>query len=57
VEEGHLSCVHCHLGNIVARTGRNLTYNPANESIPGDAEANSLIRRKYRNHWATPKGV
>lgn len=57
VEEGHLSCVHCHLGNIVARTGRNLTYNTANETIPGDTEANGLIRRKYRNHWATPKGV
>lgn len=57
IEIGHISSAHCHLGNIVTRTGRNLAFNAANESIPDDAEANGLLRRKYRNHWATPKGV
>jgi predicted dehydrogenase len=57
IEIGHISSAHCHLGNIVHRTGRNVQFNPANESIPNDAEANALLRRKYRNHWATPKGV
>lgn len=57
IEIGHISSAHCHLGNIVHRTGRNITFNPANESIPNDAESNTLLRRKYRNHWATPKGV
>jgi len=57
IEIGHISSAHCHLGNIVHRTGRNITFNPANESIPNDAESNALLRRKYRNHWATPKGV
>ena len=57
IEIGHISSAHCHLGNIVTRTGRNVAFNPANESIPNDAEANALLRRKYRTHWATPKGV
>ena len=57
IEIGHLSSAHCHLGNIVHRTGRNVAFQAGNESIPGDAEANALLRRKYRNHWATPKGV
>lgn len=57
IEIGHISSAHCHLGNIVTRTGRNVVFNAANESIPNDAEANALLRRKYRNHWATPKGV
>ena len=57
IEIGHLSSALCHLGNIVHRTGRNVAFNPANESIPGDAEANALLKRKYRNHWAAPKGA
>jgi predicted dehydrogenase len=57
IEEGHLSTAHCHLGNICARTGRNFNYDGAKEAIPGDAEANSMLRRKYRQHWATPKGA
>ena len=57
IEIGHISSAHCHLGNIVTRTGRNVAFSPANESIPNDAEANALLRRKYRTHWATPKGV
>lgn len=55
IEIGHLSCAHCHLGNIVARTGRNVTFDAAGESIPGDAEANAMLTRKYRSHWAVPR--
>jgi predicted dehydrogenase len=57
VEDGHLSAAHCHLGNICARTGRNLSYDGASETITGDPEAQALTRRKYRNHWGTPKGA
>jgi predicted dehydrogenase len=57
IEIGHLSSAHCHLGNIVHRTGRNVGFVAASESVPADAEANALLRRKYRNHWATPKGA
>jgi predicted dehydrogenase len=57
IEIGHISSALCHLGNIVHRTTRNVGFNPANESIPGDVEASGMLKRKYRNHWATPKGV
>ena len=57
IEIGHVSALHCHLGNIVARTGRAVKFDARTETIPGDSEANGLLRREYRSHWATPKGV
>jgi hypothetical protein len=57
IEIGYISSVHCHLGNIVARTGRTLRLNGNPAAIPNDSEANRLARRDYRKHWATPKGV
>ena len=42
------------LGNIATRLGRSLTFDPAKEQF---VEANGLIHRDYRNHWATPRGV
>jgi len=57
IETGHVSSALCHLGNIVHRTGRNVAFHAASESIPGDAEAAAMLKRKYRSHWATPKGV
>jgi hypothetical protein len=58
VEEGHLSAVLVHLGNIACRVGRTLNVDPAGETIAGDDEANKLVRRAYREgHWAVPKGV
>jgi predicted dehydrogenase len=57
IEIGYVSALHSHLGNIVARTGRAIKFDSKTESIPGDAEANRLLRRQYRNHWGTPKGV
>lgn len=57
VETGHLSTSLCHLGNIVARTGRNLSFDAATETIPGDPEAGALLRRPYRKHWSVPQGA
>jgi predicted dehydrogenase len=57
IEIGHQSTTLCHLGNIVAKTGRNLRFDGVKEAIAGDHEADSLLRREYRAHWATPKGV
>lgn len=54
---GHLSAVHCHLANIVARTGRSLAFEQETERCIRDAHANQYIRRNYRTHWSTPKGV
>jgi len=58
IEINHLSSALCHLGNIVARTGRALKIDPAKEAVEGDEEAARLLRRTYREgHWAVPKGA
>jgi predicted dehydrogenase len=54
---GHLSTTLCHLGNIATRVGRSLQFDPQKEQIVDDPEANALVRREYRDHWGTPKGV
>jgi predicted dehydrogenase len=54
IETGHLSSLHCHLGNIVARTGRTIRFDPRTETLQEDPEANRLVHRDYRQHWATP---
>jgi predicted dehydrogenase len=48
-----------HLGNIAARVGRTLEFDPKLERIVGDDEANALLRRRYRatGHWAIPSAV
>jgi len=58
IEIGHLSATLAHLGNISARVGRTLSFDPTTEQIIGDEEANKLTRRQYREgHWAVPNGV
>lgn len=57
IEIGFRSVVHCHLANIVARTGRSVRYDANSDSIVGDAAAAKLTTREYRNHWSKPKGV
>ncbi len=59
IEKGHLSSSLCHLANITVRLGRSLRFDPEKEVIVGDAEANKLISRRYREggHWGVPKGV
>lgn len=54
---GHLSTSLCHLGNVATRLGRSLRFDPQTEQIVGDQEANNLVRRDYREHWGTPRGV
>ena len=57
-ETGHLSAALAHFANIATRLGRSLKFDPAKEEFVGDAEANALVRRAYREgHWAVPKGV
>jgi predicted dehydrogenase len=52
---GHLSAIHCHLANIVARTGRNVRFDQESETIIDDPEANLYVRRTYRTHWGAPR--
>ena len=57
VEIGHHSAALVHLGNIANRLGRTLKFDPAKEQITDDSEANAMVRRQYREHWAVPKNV
>jgi predicted dehydrogenase len=55
---GHRAATLVHLANIAARIGRVLHFDPDQEQILDDAEANQLVRRRYReNHWAVPQAV
>lgn len=55
VEEGHLTAVMCHLGNIATRLGRSLNWDAAKEQFIGDREANGMLERQYRAPWMLPK--
>lgn len=54
---GRLAAGVVHLGNIAARVGSVLHFDPHQELITNNAEANAMVRRKYRKHWGTPKGM
>ena len=51
VETGHRTATVCHLANIGYKLRRKLTWDPAKEEFPGDAEANALTTRKPRAGW------
>ncbi|MCS7015709.1 MAG: Gfo/Idh/MocA family oxidoreductase [Gemmatales bacterium] len=58
VHSGHLAATICHLANIALRLGRLLHFQPDKEQFVNDTEADSLVRRRYREgHWAVPRGV
>ena len=57
IEQGHLSACLPHLANIAYATGRTLTFDPARETFQGDAEANALLTRKYREPYVVPTDV
>lgn len=57
IEEGHWATSLAHLGNIVARTGRTIRFDAKSERVTGDADADKLVRREYRQHWSKPAGV
>jgi len=57
INVGILAAGIVHLSNIAARIGEVLHFDPKTEQITNNAKANALVKRTYRNHWATPKGV
>jgi predicted dehydrogenase len=57
IEQGHMSTALCHLAVIAYKTGRTLTFDPKTETFPGDAEANALLTRKYREPYTLPETV
>jgi len=54
VEEGHLSAILCHLGNIATRLGRSLRWDAEKEEIAGDADANRWLSKEDRKPWVLP---
>ena len=52
--DAHLSCVHCHIGNIAYRLGRSLEFDPQTEKFK-DKEANRYLTRDYRKGFEVPK--
>ncbi len=56
IEEGAISMVSLHLGNIAYRLGRTLHFDPATMRCIGDDEANAMFTRKqYRDPFVVPK--
>lgn len=50
-EIGHRSASVCHLGVISLRLGRKLQWNPDEQKVVGDEEANKWLRREMRAPW------
>lgn len=50
-EVAHRSISVCHVANMVKRLGRPIKWDPAKEEAIGDAEANRLRSRAYREPW------
>jgi predicted dehydrogenase len=57
IEEGHYSTLMGHYGNIAYRVGRRLTIDPETEGFVDDAEANALVKRRYRPPYVIPDQV
>ncbi|MCC7375999.1 MAG: Gfo/Idh/MocA family oxidoreductase [Verrucomicrobiales bacterium] len=56
IEQAFISSASCILANISQKLGgRTLVYDPKSASIPGDREANALLRRPYRSPWVHPE--
>ena len=51
VSIGHRSATVCHLGNIAVRTGRKIQWDPATETIVGDADATKWVMKEYRKPY------
>jgi predicted dehydrogenase len=53
VEDAHVACAHCHLGNIAYRVGRSLEFDPKTEKFK-DSSLNSHLTRNYRKGFEVP---
>ncbi len=57
IEEGFYSCALVHLANISYRLGRSLDFDPKTMKFTNDAEANGMLKRKYRKPFVVPDVV
>jgi len=54
IEIGHRSTNMSLLGMLSLKLGRSIAWDGQREVIPGDPEANKLLRREYRKPWQYP---
>ncbi|HUG44126.1 MAG TPA: Gfo/Idh/MocA family oxidoreductase [Acidobacteriota bacterium] len=54
IENGHLATNISLLGMLSHRLGRSVEWDGEREIIPGDEQANALLRREYRQPWEYP---
>jgi predicted dehydrogenase len=54
VRDAHVSCAHCHLGNIAFRVGHSLAFDPKTERFK-DESVNRFLTREYRAGFVVPK--
>jgi predicted dehydrogenase len=54
IEQGHISTASCILANLSMQLGRSLAWDAAKGEVAGDAEANKLLAREYREPWERP---
>jgi len=55
IEIGHRSTSLSLLGMLSLKLGRSVAWDGEKEDCPGDAEANKLLRREYREPWKYPE--
>lgn len=51
VEDGHLSSIFAHLGNIALETRSRIDWDPKAERITNNEAANALLHYEYREPW------
>ncbi len=56
-EVAHLTCGLVHLGEIAYRVERVLHFDPQNERILHDDEADRLLTKQYRQPWGLPDSI
>jgi predicted dehydrogenase len=54
VEIGYRSISPCHVGTIAYRLGRKVRWDVKAETFPGDAEAQAMMTKRYREPWKLP---
>ena len=57
IEEAHISTTLVHLVNASYRLGRTLRFDPRQEQVIGDDEANRLLRGTYRPPYVVPEEI
>ena len=57
IEEAHISTTLVHLANASYRLGRTLQFDPEQEQVPGDEEANRMLRGTYRAPYVVPEQI